>query len=354
MQAPDKESLDKLVRSAKKFANSHQMDNFKVLEKGKDPDGGYRAIVTAHNWNPITWIKEKIAGRKARPAVEGEAPKLGDVAEETRSEKEREEGQKRWRKDQERYAKAEGERTDEEEEARFKAQEEEFLRRNIPPSQRKRARKRMKEAEGSVTEASMEILGQGVPEKITQYYKTLQKEHWTDKITGQPIPEPRTAEERAQADFHPSQWTFLPVEKKLSRPEQLAIARTLELEGMEVEIARGKYKQYKREQSPVYRAAKAAGGFGTLMAGAVTMGVASGAGRAGRGSRVGPERAMRMHAPGVPMDLYAVRPMLGVGIPPARVHTGAGLGHLRELTLLGVRRPRRQVAQVRRTIEQEQ
>ena len=364
LQAPNKGELNKLVSSARRYAVAHGMDNFKVLERGKDPDGGYRAIITAHNWNPVTWVKEKIKGRKGKKEIVEEEPTrlLEGTPEESGYEKEdakeqerfaREEAKRlkeeeeRRKKEQERFAEEEAERERKEEEEEYKRREEAFLK-SIPPSQRKKVRGQMKGAEESYAEAAVEVLGQGVPEMMTQYYKTQQKEYYTDKVTGEPVPEPRTPEERAKADYHPSQWVYLPVEKKLSAPERLAVARTLELEGMEMGMAREKYKQFKRERHPAYRAAKAAGGLGAFAAGAATMGVA-GMARSTQGSRVGRERAARMHAPGVPMDLYAVRPMLGVGIPPARVHTGSGLEHLRALTLPGARRTR---TQVRRTIDQ--
>lgn len=414
LQAPSKESLDILVRSAKKFAGSHQMENFKVLEKGKDPDGGYRAIVTAHNWNPITWIKEKIRGKK-RVAEEGapgdmtpeeveasrqkllasgspeggweEAARLRGEVKESREElggaKEdaaqfRTASERSWREssrwrqfgsgrapgetekeygDRMAGASEAGKRSTPSPRGFRELTEEEVGK--LPWRERQRYQRRIKEARKAQDYSSFEVWSQNVPETITQYHKTLQKEYYTDKASGQPIPEPRTAEERAQADFHPSQWVFLPVEKKLSAPEQLAVARSLEIEGMEVGVAREKYKDYMRDRSLSGRTAKtvagglkAVAGMGQFVMGSATMGVA-GVARSTRGSRVGQERAARMHAPGVPIDLYAVRPMLGVGIPPARVHTGSGLEHLRELTLPGVRKTRRQVAQVRREVEQE-
>lgn len=371
LQAPTESSLQEMVESARGFAEENKLEEFKILEFGKDPDGGYRAIVTAHNWNPISWIKGKLT-RKKEPEgeeVPGEVPELeGATAEgaweeterlrkETEDVKAGEERRKQeerlgkeQRKQQEEFAREERERLGSEEEEKRKKEEEEFLKR-FPPKYRKEAKKRFEEAEREKTSAAFEVWSQSVPEAITQYHKTLQKEYWTDKDTGQPVPEPRTAEERARSDYHPSQWAFQPVERKLSSPERLAVARTLELEGMELEMARDKYKQFKRERHPAYRAVKAAGGFGQFMAGAVTLGVA-GVARGAQPGRGGPARAARMHAPGVPMELYAVRPVLGVGMPTAKDLTGSGLGHLRSLTLPGIRRTRKQVGQVRRSIEE--
>lgn len=421
LQAPNKGELNSLVSSARKFARTHHMENFKILESGKDPDGGYRAIVTAHNWNPINWIKEKIKGKK-KEEEKGEKPLQLPSPGETSSEREEsteeparevpptrggpqtgddkawkelyEQAQKdatasgtterhyqeaarksdrvasHWRqfgdekgpgetfaeydermKGSPRAGRATGARR------RPELTEEELAK--LSWKQRRRYRRTQKGIEESQKAADIEIYTQGVPSELTQYYKTLQKEFYTDKATGATVPEPRTAEERAKADYHASQWVYLPVKKELSPPEQLAIARTMEAEGMEMTMIRGKYADWKRDRSFTGRAAKtvagglgAIAGIGQVAMGAATMGVA-GMARSTQGSSRGRERATRMHAPGVPMDLYGVRPMLGVGIPSSRVHSSAGLGHLRALTMPGIRRPRTQVRQTVRRVGEE-
>jgi hypothetical protein len=57
LQAPTYESLEKLVVDMESVAKNNGMGEVRVLSKGKDPDGGYKAIVVAHNWNPFKWIK---------------------------------------------------------------------------------------------------------------------------------------------------------------------------------------------------------------------------------------------------------------------------------------------------------
>lgn len=64
LQANTKEELDRLVRSTQVYAGSHGMEDFNVLERGRDRDGGYRAIIVAHNWNPLEWIKGKFGRKK--------------------------------------------------------------------------------------------------------------------------------------------------------------------------------------------------------------------------------------------------------------------------------------------------
>jgi len=60
LQAPTMEDLDAMLVSLNAYAQEFAMDEVQILKKGKDPDGGYKAIVTAHNFNPFTWFSEKV------------------------------------------------------------------------------------------------------------------------------------------------------------------------------------------------------------------------------------------------------------------------------------------------------
>lgn len=59
LQAPTKAVLNEMLRGLESYARRYKMD-VKVLEKGTDPDGGYRATVTAHNSNPFKWLRRKM------------------------------------------------------------------------------------------------------------------------------------------------------------------------------------------------------------------------------------------------------------------------------------------------------
>lgn len=366
LQAPDSKSLSKLIRSARKYARENQMENFRILEKGSDPDGGYRAIVTAHNWNPISWIKEKISGKK-KPLPEEEIDT--SMTEESRPaepedvEKFKAQEFEKWRKEEEKrqklqdiemkYAKKRQEITregKEKETAYSSEQYKEALLEKVPIEAREEARKEYPKTTKQWAQTAYSIWSEKVPDEIIEKHKVTQEEYWTKKGTDIKIPKPRTREEEEQTDYHPKAVTYIDVSRKLSPVEQAQVARQQELDRMRVDIARESYKQFKRERKPIYRTAKAIGGVGQFMAGAVTMGVA-GMARGARPGKGGPERAMRMHAPGLPLDLYAVKPVLGVGMPSAKDLTGAGLGHLRALTLPGIRKTKKQVQQVRRSVE---
>lgn len=52
LQANTRADLDKMIAGIRTYAKKYHMKT-KVLEKKKDPDGGYRAVVVSHNLNPI-------------------------------------------------------------------------------------------------------------------------------------------------------------------------------------------------------------------------------------------------------------------------------------------------------------
>ena len=368
LQAPNPGSLNELVESARRFASENQMGELKVLEFGPDPDGGYRAIVTAHNWNPISWLRGKLT-RKKKSETEGDEEFTEVSTEAFRTPEDiKKEEEKAWRafekqsqreekveKIKREYALKRAKRLRELEDIGKEAAQEEAIQQRVkelPPEHRKAAARSLREGAGVAAQEAIEVMSEQVPEKVVSKQKVLQKEYWTKKGTDEPVPEPRTAEEKAQADYHPSQWTYIDVERKLSPPERASLARAIQFEKMELEMTKEKFKQFKRERHPAYRAAKAAGGFGQFMAGAITLGVA-GTARGLRPGKGGPERATRMHAPGVPLDLYAVRPMLGVGMPSSKDLTGSELSHLRALIFPGIGRTKKQVRQVRRSVSNE-
>lgn len=59
LQAPNPAALERLIAGTRGFAREHDMHDVEVLQKRRDPDGGYEATVIAHNFNPFKWVKEK-------------------------------------------------------------------------------------------------------------------------------------------------------------------------------------------------------------------------------------------------------------------------------------------------------
>jgi hypothetical protein len=63
IQAPTVDALDDMLEGMRDYAEGEGLEEFTILEKGEDPDGGYRAVISAHNWNPVTWFRERMEGR---------------------------------------------------------------------------------------------------------------------------------------------------------------------------------------------------------------------------------------------------------------------------------------------------
>ncbi len=51
LQANTRRDLDRMISGIRTYAKKYHMKT-RVIEKKKDPDGGYRAIVVSHNLNP--------------------------------------------------------------------------------------------------------------------------------------------------------------------------------------------------------------------------------------------------------------------------------------------------------------
>ncbi len=187
---------------------------------------------------------------------------------------------------------------------------EEILSR-LPEKERKKYKKRVEAGERGRVEAEMEIWESGIPGKKKVMHRVWNSTKQT--------------------------WEFKEVEVALTPQERLAEARIQKIGGMLVEEEVEAIKQKRRERSLPHRVSRGAIGFGQHMAAVGVLGVA-GVARGIQPGRGGPERAARMHAPSLPLDLYRVRPMLGVGVPRARDLTGAGLGHLRSALAPRMRR----------------
>jgi len=180
----------------------------------------------------------------------------------------------------------------------------------LSPKDRKKYEDRIKKARGAQTEAAFEIWESGIPSE-----KTLLQKTWN----------PQTQ----QHEFHQ-------VKVPMSPQERLAEARVQKLGGALIEEELSGLKQRRRERSLPYRAAKGAVGFGQFMAGTAMLGTA-GVAQSIQPGAGGPQRATRMHAPGLPLSAYQVGiPSVNLsglrGSVQPKLRLG-GLEHLRGLTL---------------------
>jgi len=63
LKAPTSEQLERMLAALNEYSTNYEMEEIQVLKKGKDPDGGWEAVVVAHNFNPVSWVKEKWEAR---------------------------------------------------------------------------------------------------------------------------------------------------------------------------------------------------------------------------------------------------------------------------------------------------
>ena len=59
VQANTKGQLGRLISGIRRYAQIEGLERIQVVQMRKDPDGGWEAIVRAHNWNPLRASKEK-------------------------------------------------------------------------------------------------------------------------------------------------------------------------------------------------------------------------------------------------------------------------------------------------------
>jgi len=59
IQAPDEQDLAMMITELQDYAMETGMEPIEILSKGPDPGGGYRAVIVAHNWNPLSWLTER-------------------------------------------------------------------------------------------------------------------------------------------------------------------------------------------------------------------------------------------------------------------------------------------------------
>ena len=60
VQGPTEAAVKNTISALEKTAVELGHEDFDILDMGPDPNGGYRAVVVTHNFNPITWASEKL------------------------------------------------------------------------------------------------------------------------------------------------------------------------------------------------------------------------------------------------------------------------------------------------------
>lgn len=185
----------------------------------------------------------------------------------------------------------------------------------LPEKEQKKYRKRIEEGKRAQVEAELEIWESGIPGKKKIIHRV----------------------------WNPAQqtWEFKEVEVPLTPQERLAEARIQRVGGMLIEEEVASLQQRKRERGVPYRLARGAGETAKHLTAVGMLGIA-GTAQAMQPGRGGPQRASRMLAPRVPMEMYSIGTpsvdLSGLRRPlRPRVSLG-GLEHLRGAVMPRVRR----------------
>jgi len=325
VQAPNKEELMNLLSQFSRFAEQNKLEKVSVVHMGPDPDGGWEAVIKAHNWNPVEWVKGKFKKKPTEePLSYGPSQYQELQAELERERAYREKEEKEFEEAKKTFDKTSGPGWREKHEAERTKTAEEILK-DLPEKERGKYKKRIEAGERSRMEAELEVWESGVPGKKKKIFRD-----WVPPYT-----DPKTGVTT------PGHHQYKEVEVPMSPQERLGEARLQRLGGMLIEEEVASLKQKKRERGVPYRLARGAGETAKHLTAVGMLGIA-GTAQAIQPGRGGPQRASRMLAPRVPLEMY------GVGAPsvnlsglrrPLRPTVGlGGLEHLRGAVLPRTRR----------------
>lgn len=114
VQGPSEDDVIDILDHLKTICEETGLDNMSLDTFEADPDGGFEAQFRAHNWNPISWAKDKIEEAKAVPTMNRLDREYGeDSADEQQAQEEQAaEDERQARADARAQAKAAQDRTD--------------------------------------------------------------------------------------------------------------------------------------------------------------------------------------------------------------------------------------------------
>lgn len=323
--APTREVLDQMVEGLHTYAGEHGLEDFEVLSRRPDPDGGWECTLRAHNWNPISWVKEKL---RKEPKEEPKKWKVKPTPEELREEDRKLLGtlsdRERQFYEEAEKAKAEAARLDE-----LRRQEE--------------ARRRTYEKAEAEEEQLVERLIQ-----VPRWNSSTQSWEVVTMKVKVPKEQVKLEKEKIRREIEELEMEreFAPTEKELLRAQAEAklgeLRRQREFAPLQTELEKAQtkeqiefIKELRRQRGLPARLAKGVGGLAAGVAQAGTLGIA-GVAQSIQPGKAGPQRAARMLAPKVPMELYGVKPPSPrFGRPPGI----GGLEHLRGAVLPRTVRP---------------
>jgi hypothetical protein len=292
LQADSFEELDALIDAWRDLAERHGIEDFKVLKRIKDPDGGYKAIVVGHNFNAWEWVKDRVEDVKHRGDSQAEKDRI------------RQEREERRRQDEEArtsYAQDWAETFFAGDEARREA----FKR--LPYKEQLKFRKKYEDSILTSFGDNADLLQEGVPSHKQVLYKVYKDGGWV--VESKAVP--------------------------MSRAEQLELSRESRLKRAATEMQLEELKELKRQKSTPAKIGRALNTLTALGVHTVAQGVAG----AAMSIQPGPSaqaRAAESLAPRAPMELYTVMaPNPQMDLSPLR---------------RGVRRPRGSLGYLRKAM----
>jgi len=275
LQANTEAELDALITGLNKYAKQHNIESVQILQKKRDPDGGWEAVVKAHNWNPIQWVKEKFK-EKGEKAKEGKGRMDSLFWEALASEK--------YPSGREAYKAAP---------AHIKEEWKQQLKDSLSPEEIKFHKY---EFEASF-KARMGAAEAGV--------ETKEKGKWK----GDWIP-PQAADPAHDIPYKPGHYEYRRLPEETLSPAELQAKTAVQKEQLAV------LKELERERRPAYKAVKTMGKVAERAAGATALGM----GAAAQSVQFGP-RAIRRGAttlgPQYPHEMYTAPRSLVPGTPLA-------------------------------------
>ena len=360
VQAPDRGELDNLLGQLSRFAKGQGLERIRIVDMHPDPDGGWEAIMKAHNWNPTGWLKGKFGvgktpkvltqleeeelARQQAEGLEGEGLPRGatqdvyEELEELRREKATaEDTTRKWEEKEKQRASAEAAKEyAAKQRGEYKEPTEEELLSKLSPRDRKKYERMIQEGREEEAKARLEALKAGVrPTSETQYAKMWQPGYWSDPATGKAVKEGTPG-----AEYRPGEYRFVQMPTAGLTPAELRYKTYIQTEQLE----QAKATRRSRKLAPYRKVGEIAGSAAKELIGVTALGIA-GVAQAAQPGKGGPQRASRMLAPSLPMEVYAPgRPSMdlsglrrpgGISGPSP---TG-GLGHLRSALLPSLKGP---------------
>jgi hypothetical protein len=217
---------------------------------------------------------------------------------------------------------------------------------NFSKKDKKRFAKMAQDAERAKLESELEAQVTGVPQDESQYQKVYQN-GWHFRTTdGKAVTEQYAKAHPEETDYHPGQWVFQEVKRKLSPAEVTNLVRQQRMNN-------DAWKAYQNEKKygGLKSAAAVAGNVAQGMGQAAVVGIAGIGSAMQAGGRGAPSMGVPKGSltPSVPLELYAPhRENIGAQMSTVRQITspghsvnlaGGNLNHLRAATIPTIRMP---------------